>query len=91
MQTLRDNATRIKRFRELRATLRTDRDRLLVGIDVAKAQCIAQVQFAHTRVPHYRTSPLTVAYDEIRPFPTSNCHLASCLFITEKRARSSRR
>jgi transposase len=50
MHTIADNATRIKRFRELKATLRTRRDRLLVGIDIAKAQHVAQVRLAHTRV-----------------------------------------
>jgi transposase len=50
MSIIRSNAIRIKRFRELKADLRTRRDRLLVGIDVAKAQCVAQVQLAHTRV-----------------------------------------
>jgi transposase len=50
MHTIPDNATRIKRFRELKATLRTRRDRLLVGIDIAKAQHVAQVRLAHTRV-----------------------------------------
>ena len=38
MATVRDNAIRVKRFRELKATLRTDRTRLLVGIDVAQAE-----------------------------------------------------
>ena len=50
MSTIPDNATRIKRFRELKATLRTRRDRLLVGIDIAKAQHVAQIRLAHTRV-----------------------------------------
>jgi len=50
MRTLRDNATRIKRFRELKADLGTKRDRLLVGIDIAKAQHVAQVRHAHTRL-----------------------------------------
>jgi transposase len=50
METVRDNASRVKRFRELKATLRTARDRLLVGLDVAKAQHVAQVRLAHTRI-----------------------------------------
>jgi len=50
MPSIRSNAIRIKRFRELKATLRTNRDRLLVGIDIAKAQHVAQVRLAHTRI-----------------------------------------
>lgn len=50
MRIIRSNAIRIKRFRELKADLRTRRDRLLVGIDIAKAQHVAQVRLAHTRV-----------------------------------------
>src|SRR5574341_2461987 len=50
MPSIRPNAIRIKRFRELKADLRTRRDRLLVGIDVAKAQHVAQVRLAHTRI-----------------------------------------
>ena len=50
MPTLRDNRIRIKRFRELKADLRTRRDRLLVGIDIAKAQHVAQIRLAHTRI-----------------------------------------
>jgi hypothetical protein len=50
VSTLPDNTTRIKRFRELKATLRTARDRLVVGIDIAKATHVAQVRLAHTRV-----------------------------------------
>jgi transposase len=45
---------RIKRFRELKATLQAQRDRLLVGIDIAKAQHVAQVRLAHTRVLEQR-------------------------------------
>jgi transposase len=47
---MRDNAMRVKRFRELKATLRTQRERLLVGIDMAKAQDVAQVRLAHTQL-----------------------------------------
>jgi hypothetical protein len=36
MATVRDNVTRVKRFRELKATLRTDRSRLLVGLTSPK-------------------------------------------------------
>ncbi len=50
MHSIASNATRIKRFRELKATLRTRRDRLLVGIDIAKAQHVAQIRLAHTRI-----------------------------------------
>jgi transposase len=50
METVRDNGTRIKRFRELKATLRTDRTRLLVGIDVAQAEHAIHLRHAHTRV-----------------------------------------
>ena len=50
MASMRANGDRIKRFRELKATLRTQRDRLLVGIDVAKAEDVAQIRLAHTRI-----------------------------------------
>jgi transposase len=50
MPSMRANGDRIKRFRELKATLRTQRDRLLVGIDVAKAADVAQIRLAHTRI-----------------------------------------
>ena len=50
MPTLRDNAIRVKRFRELKATLRTNRDRLLVGIDIAQAEHVVHLRQAHTRV-----------------------------------------
>jgi transposase len=50
MATMQDNATRVKRFRELKATLRTKRDRLLVGLDIAQAEHVAQFRHAHTRV-----------------------------------------
>ena len=50
METVRDNAVRVKRFRELKATLRTDRSRLLVGIDVAQAEHVIHLRHAHTRV-----------------------------------------
>jgi transposase len=50
MPIIRSNAIRIKRFRELKATLRTNRGRLLVGIDIAKAQDVAQVRLAHTQI-----------------------------------------
>lgn len=50
MRIIRPNAIRIKRFRELKADLRTRRDRLLVGIDIAKAQHVAQVRLAHTQL-----------------------------------------
>jgi transposase len=50
MPIIRSNAIRIKRFRELKESLRTNRDRLLVGIDIAKDQHVAQVKVAHGRV-----------------------------------------
>ncbi len=50
MTTVRDNALRVKRFRELKATLRTNRERLLVGIDVAQAEHVVHLRHAHTRV-----------------------------------------
>jgi transposase len=50
MPTLRDNGSRIKRFRELRATLRTNRQRLLVGLDIAQAEHVVHLRHAHTRV-----------------------------------------
>jgi transposase len=50
METVRDNATRVKRFRELKATLRTDRTRLLVGLDIAQAEHVVHLRHAHTRV-----------------------------------------
>jgi transposase len=50
MPTLRDNGSRIKRFRELRATLRTNRQRLLVGLDIAQAEHVVHMRHAHTRV-----------------------------------------
>ncbi len=48
MPIIRSNAIRIKRFRELKENLRTKRDRLLVGIDIAKAEDVAQIRHAHT-------------------------------------------
>ena len=50
MATMQDNGTRVKRFRELKATLRTNRARLLVGIDVAQAEHVIHLRHAHTRV-----------------------------------------
>jgi transposase len=50
MATVRDNAIRVKRFRELKATLRIDPTRLLVGIDVAQAEHVVHLRHAHTRV-----------------------------------------
>ena len=50
MTTMRDNVQRVKRFRELKATVRTNRQRLLVGLDVAQAEHVVQVRHAHTRV-----------------------------------------
>jgi transposase len=50
MTSLPDNATRVKRFRELKATLRTHRQRLLVGLDIAQAEHVVHLRHAHTRV-----------------------------------------
>jgi transposase len=50
MATVQDNGERVKRFRELKATLRTNRQRLLVGIDVASAEHVIHLRHAHTRV-----------------------------------------
>ena len=50
MASMRDNSTRVKRFRELKATLRTDRSRLLVGLDIAQAEHVVHLRHAHTRV-----------------------------------------
>lgn len=47
MPSLRSNAIRIKRFRDLKETLRVNRDRLLVGIDIGKSQHVAQLRVAH--------------------------------------------
>ena len=50
MATMRDNATRVKRFRELKSTLRTNRKRLLVGLDIARAEHVVHLRHAHTRI-----------------------------------------
>jgi hypothetical protein len=50
METVRDNAVRVKRVRELKATVRTDRSRLLVGLDIAQAEHVVHLRHAHTRV-----------------------------------------
>ncbi len=50
MTTMQDNVQRVKRFRELKATLRTNRQRLLVGFDIAEAAHEIQVRHAHTRI-----------------------------------------
>jgi transposase len=50
MPSVRTNAMRVKRFRELKATLRTDRSRLLVGLDIAQAEHVVHLRHAHTRV-----------------------------------------
>jgi transposase len=50
MPTLQDNGERVKRFREVKATLRTNRSRLLVGLDVAQAEHVVHLRHAHTRV-----------------------------------------
>ena len=39
-----------QRFRELKATLRTNRTRLLVGMDIAQAAHVVQLRHAHTRI-----------------------------------------
>jgi transposase len=50
MPSVRTNAMRVKRFRELKTTLRTNRARLLVGLDVAQAAHVVHLRHAHTRV-----------------------------------------
>jgi len=50
MPTMRDNAMRVNRFRELKATLRTNRKRLLVGLDIARSEHVAHLRHAHTRI-----------------------------------------
>src|SRR5574341_1439917 len=50
MRIIRSNAIRIKRFRKLEETLRTKRDRLLVGLDIAQGEHVAHLRHAHTRV-----------------------------------------
>jgi len=50
MPTMQANVQRVKRFRELKATLRTNRARLLVGLDIAQAAHVAHLRHAHTRV-----------------------------------------
>jgi len=50
MSTMPANVQRVKRFRELKATLRTDRSRLLVGLDIAQAEHVAHLRHAHTRI-----------------------------------------
>jgi transposase len=50
MPPVREHRQRIKRFRELKATLRTNRERLLVGIDVAQAEPVVHLRHAHTRI-----------------------------------------
>jgi transposase len=50
MGTMQANVQRVKRFRELKATLRTDRTRLLVGLDIAQAEHVAHLRHAHTRI-----------------------------------------
>lgn len=67
METIRDNGTRIKRFREVKATLRTSHERLLVGIDVAKAAHVAQIRHAHTRIlePQVRVPNTQAGFDAL--------------------------
>ena len=50
MTTLPDNGARGKRFRELKATRRTNRQRLRVGIDGAQAEHVVHLRHAPTRV-----------------------------------------
>ena len=50
MATLRDNIIRFKRFQRLKVTLRTDRSRLLVGLDIAQAKHMVHLRHARTRV-----------------------------------------
>jgi transposase len=50
MAALQDNSARVKRLRELKATLRNNRSRLLVGLDIAQAEHVVHLRHAHTRV-----------------------------------------
>jgi len=50
MSTMQANVQRVKRFRELKATLRSNRSRLLVGLDIAQAEHVVHLRHAHTRV-----------------------------------------
>jgi hypothetical protein len=67
MPTLQDNGERIKRVREVKATLRTQRDRLLVGLDVARAEHVVHVRHAHTRavVPHLTLPNTTRGFTQL--------------------------
>lgn len=50
MAKMRDTVQRVKRFRELRATLRTERARLRIGLDIGKTHHVAQLRLAQTRI-----------------------------------------
>jgi len=69
MSIIRPNAIRIKRFREIEHDLRTRRDRLLVGIDIAKAQHVAQVRLAHTRTTGCAEIVCALAHRDVPPGP----------------------
>jgi hypothetical protein len=50
MPSGRTNAMRVMRFRELKATSWTNQGRLLVGVDVARAEHVVHLRRAYTRV-----------------------------------------
>ena len=50
MSTMQANVQRVKRFRELKASLRSNRTRLLVVLDIAQAAHVAHLRQAHTRI-----------------------------------------
>jgi hypothetical protein len=60
MQTVRDNASRIKRVRELRSTVGTCWRRLWVGVDVAQPGHL--VSWYDTRAEYSGRSPQTSPY-----------------------------
>jgi len=87
MITMRDNAIRVKRFRELKATLRTNRHRLLVGLDIAQAEQVVHLRHAHTRV----VTPALTIPNTTRGFAqlwariqeaqrVTGCHEVVCVF-----------
>ena len=50
MHPIRPDGFRVERFGRLKEHLPTRRDRLPVGIDIAKAQHMAQVRHTHTQI-----------------------------------------
>ncbi len=60
MPIIRSNAIRIKRFRALKQDLRTRRDRLLVGIDIAPDTQERTIVMLGAHEPVVRTEPARV-------------------------------